>query len=198
MDYFILTLEIGFAGSLIYVVLVLNRCMQLRHVRVTPVDWNNDDSTRTNFLELLKAASESMIVYDDGNKQDGSIYMNREFVETVAKAVQEKRERNAGFGIRLLFNSDDPELLFRQVLAGHPGIEIRINPPHGRRLKTHYKIIDGGKQAYLSQHPFGASNRRFKRVDCSKVPKRYFKKTADAVLGSFSRHFEKAFPAALQ
>lgn len=198
MDYLILTLEIGFAGSIIYVVLVLNRCMQLRHVSVTPVDWNNDDSTRTNFLELLKAASESMIVYDDGNKQDGSIYMNREFVDTVANAVREKREKNADFGIRFLFNSDDPELLFRKRLAGHAGIEIRINPPHGRRLKTQYKIIDGGKQAYLSQHPFGASNRRFKRVDCSRVPKRYFKKTSDAVLGSFSRHFEKAFPAALQ
>lgn len=165
--------------------------MQLRHVSVTRVDWNNDDSTSQNFLELLDDAQNCIIIYDDGNGQDGSIYMNQKIVE----AVREKVKANSNFQVRCLFNCDDPSLLFRRALSHFDQVEIKINRDPMQKMATHYKIIDGGKKAYLSKHSLGVSIRRFKRVDCSKVPERRFQRTANAILGSFNRHFDTAFGA---
>lgn len=44
---------------------------------------NSDKAAVENFLALLEEAKESMVVYDDGNKMEGSIYQNDRVIEAV-------------------------------------------------------------------------------------------------------------------
>lgn len=183
----------GFVVGLIYVGVLLNRVMQLRHVTSTPVAVNDGRVTKDRFLELLEEAQVSMIIYDDGDNADGSIYMNRE----VTKSVKRKLDSDPVFRMQCLFNFDEPDLVFRKALDGSsPRVEIRTYDPTKPRLATHYKIIDNGAKAYLSRHPPGKTNRLFRIVDCTKVPKSHFERVSDKLLGTYKSHFREAFGAA--
>lgn len=182
-------LVVGFVGTTIYGIRSLNEAMQLRCVTSTSTRVNDDSVTETEFLKLLGEARESMIIYDDGNDMDNSIYKSSAIVE----AVRQKMDGNPNFQMRCLFNSDEQSLLFRAELAGLSGVEIRTLDRNASRMKTHYKIIDRGLKAYLSQHDLGERARLFKFVDCSKVPPAHFDYVSNVVLGQYKDHFEQSF-----
>ena len=183
----------GFVGSLVYVGVRLNQAMQFRYVTSTPVAVNDGQVTENNFLKLLEEARDSMIIYDDGDFVNGSIYMD----QGITEAVKQKLESHPTFHLHCLFNFDEPELVFRKALEGtSPRVEIRTYDPREPRLATHYKIIDKGAKAYLSRHLPGETTRHFRIVDCTKVPKAHSNRVSNVVLGEYKNHFRRAFSAA--
>ena len=154
---------------------------------VTATNAINDDLTATKyFIDLLDEAKEKMTIYDDGDDMAESIYNNPE----VIVAVQGKLDQNADFKIQCFFNFDH-DLRFRQVFGNHPQVDIRTGDNVAAN-DVHYKIIDDGRKAYLSRHKLGASERRIRWIDCTKV-RRDLKHVTDEVLGEYKRDIEQKF-----
>ena len=169
---------------------MLHRAFQFDYVQSTSTAINDDASALTSFLGMLNEARESLIIYDDGDDSDGSLYNDRRVIE----AVQHKLGDNPAFEMRCLFNCDD-HLLFRRELEGERQVDVRVRSDSTSDDGIHYKIIDGGAKAYLSRHALGSKQRRFKIVDCTRVPPRYRSYVADSLLGTYKEDFERAFKA---
>ena len=121
----------------------------------------NDDQLATNsFIELLEEAESKISIFDNGNIMEGSIYEN----EDVIKRVGQKLEENPDFKIECSFKYDE-NTRFKEEFSGHPQVTIIKRDP----LLAHYKIIDGGKKAYLSRHGVAAKSRDIMRYDFSSV-----------------------------
>lgn len=161
------------------------------YAEVTPVKVHDDASVARNFIRLLDEARASMIVYDDGNKMQGSLYND----QSVIDAVRSKLRADPAFELRCLFNSNEP-MEFRTELAHERQVDIRTRRDPGRGSKIHYKIIDGGAKAYLSRHAREPSKRRFRIVDCTGVPKRHRRRVAKSLLGRHVADFARAFNTA--
>ena len=169
----------------------LLRSFHFLYAEVTPVKVHDDASVARNFIRLLDEARASMIVYDDGNMMQGSLYND----QSVIDAVRSKLRADPAFELRCLFNCSDPSE-FRTELAHERQVDIRTRRDAGRRSKIHYKIIDGGAKAYLSRHAREASKRRFRVVDCTGVPERHRSRVAKSLLGRHVADFARAFNAA--
>lgn len=169
----------------------LNRAFQYVYVRVTPVQVNDDDSVVTNFIELLSEARISMVVYDDGNDMDGSLYNDPRVID----AVRSKLREHPDFKLQCLFNCDD-DVKFREELAHEQRVDIRTRNDSGDQGEIHYKMIDGGVKAYLSLHALGSRDRIYKIVDCTTVSKRHRSRVAEGLLGKHRADFARAFSAA--
>ena len=169
----------------------LNRAFQYVYVRVTPVQVNDDDSVVTNFIELLSEARISMVVYDDGNDMDGSLYNDPRVID----AVRSKLREHPDFKLQCLFNCDD-DVKFREELAHEQRVDIRTRIDSGDQGEIHYKMIDGGVKAYLSLHALGSRDRIYKIVDCTTVSKRHRSRVAEGLLGKHRADFARAFSAA--
>ena len=139
---------------------------------------------------MLNEARESLIIYDDGDNSEGSLYNDRRVIE----AVLEKLKDNPLFEVRCLFNCND-ELLFRKELKGERQVDVRIRSNSAPEDGIHYKIIDGGSKAYLSRHALGSKQGRYKIVDCARVPPRYRSFVADSLSGMYKEDCEHAFEA---
>ena len=57
------------------------------------------------------------------------------------------------------------------------------------RRDIHFKIIDDGRKGYVSSHPIGAAERRYRLYDCSRVPAAI----RDAALGHHVRAMKARF-----
>lgn len=139
---------------------------------------------------MLNEAQESLIIFDDGDDIDGSIYNDRRVID----AVQDKLRNNPEFELRCLFDSDD-DLLFRRELERERHVSIRTRSCCALTDGIYYQIIDGGTKAYLSRRALGSKERRFRLVDCTRVPRRHRGRVADTVLGRYKEDFEHAFGA---
>lgn len=161
------------------------------HGRVSRTELRINDGTVTKeeFIRLLDQARDVMIVHDDGDKVADSIYDNREIIEKVRKKLDE----STNFKIRCLFNYDNPDLLFRKAALDLPRIEIKVRKSDSGHvengLRSHYKVIDDGSQAYLSWHHTGSPERFYRTVDCSKVLRPVRKRVVQRALGGVLRHF---------
>ena len=190
-------LALGFAGGIFYWITILYNAMQvqreLQNVTSTPIELNDDESTKAKFKELLREAQRSMMIYDDGDTVADSIYMD----EKITEAVRQKLENNSDFRMQCLFNFDEPDLLFRNAFADYAAqVEIKTRDRTKPRLAIHYKIIDDGIKAYLSRHLPGSSKRRFKIVDCTNVSESNRNRVSDAILGIYKNDFHQAFKSA--
>ena len=130
---------------------------------------NSDKSpvAEQGFIDLLNDAEERLDIYDDGNDMKMSIYQSNR----VIKKVKKKLDLDTNFSIRCLFNSDDPTE-FRLAFGEGRHKQVTIitrQKPHPKI--GHYKIIDGGKKAYLSWHSYGDENRKVRIYDFSRVKK---------------------------
>lgn len=190
LDFFAWAVIVFAAAATCITVWLLNRGFQFLYVGATPPGINDDDSAVRSFVAMLGEAQESMIVYDDGDNVEGSLYNDRRAID----AVRGKLQANPAFKLQCLFNCDD-HLAFRRELEMEPQVDIRIHSRSVPASAVHYKIIDGGAQAYLSRHDLGSHERRFRIVDCTKVPRRHRGRVADTVLGSYKEHFDRAFEA---
>ena len=155
---------------------------------------NDDDRAVGSFKELLAQAHSNMMIYDDGNKMKGSIYMNKEVVH----AIEEKLRDMPDFTMRCYFNHDENDTLFRKAFNDHDRVDIRTRSDEDRPDDTHYKIIDGGRMAYLSRHEHGSSKRKFQVIDCRRVSESAFKDMTDSLLGEYKKDIEQKFPSQRQ
>ena len=192
MQMFITWSAIGaLAASTVVGIWILLRAFQFLYVRVTPVQVNDDDSVVTNFIELLSEARTSMVVYDDGNDMEGSLYNDPRVID----AVRSKLRSHPDFQLQCLFNCDH-DVKFRKELAHEQRVDIRTRIDAGDSGRIHYKMIDGGVKAYLSLHALGSRKRKFKVVDCTTVSKRHRARVAEGMLGKHKADFARAFDAA--
>lgn len=154
------------------------------YLRVTTVTGQNSDKTAAqNFLALLQDAEESMVVYDDGNKMDGSVYQDDKVIE----AVHRKLSENPKFRLSCYFNVDD-DMPFTRALEKHERVRIVTGSGERPEDDVHYKIIDGGIKAHLSRHKVASKGRRYRVIDCTKVPRRRLADVVDEVLGPYKTH----------
>lgn len=181
----------GLVASTVAGVLYLLRSFHFQYVEVTPIRVNDHASVARNFIQLLGEARASMIVYDDGNNVQGSLYSE----QSVIDAVRGRLRADPAFELRCLFDSDD-QVEFRWELANEPQVDIRTRRDSGRGAKIHYQIIDGGEKAYLSRHGRGASKRRSRTIDCTGVPERHRSRVAKSMVGRHVADFARAFSAA--
>ena len=172
------------------IVWTLHRAFQFRYVRATSPAVNDDASAVRSFLGMLNQAQQSLIIYDDGDDAEGSLYNDRRVVE----AVQRKLKGNPVFKVRCLFNCDD-NLLFQREFKKERQVHVRIRSNGPSDDGIHYKIIDGGAKAYLSRHALGSKERRYTIIDCTRVPPRHRGHVADSLLGMYKEDFEQAFEA---
>ena len=168
----------------------LHRAFQFCYVRSTSPAINDNASALRSLLGMLNEAQESLIIYDDGDNSEGSLYNDRR----VTEAVREKLKDNPLFEVRCLFNCND-ELLFRKELKGERQVDVRIRSNSAPEDGIHYKIIDGGAKAYVSRHAMDSKQGRYRIVDCTRVPLRYRADVADSLLGTYKEDFERAFEA---
>ena len=180
-----------FTACTVIMVWVLHRAFQYADVKVTPGRVSDDGSAVSAFIELLDEAQASMILYDDGNSENGSVYNDRR----VIGAVRRKLRDNPDFNLQCLFNCNE-DMRFRKEFANEPQVEIRTRNDSGSESGVHYKIIDRGMKAYLSRHERGAGERIYKIVDCTTVSKRHRSRIAESVLGEYTADFATAFSAA--
>ena len=125
---------------------------------------NNDRMATESFAKLMKDAEFKMCISDHGNIMDESVYEN----DQIIRVVEEKLEDSPNFRIQCGFTSED-ENKFRKRLEGHPRVVI-INRTEEPGLEyPHYKIIDNGVKAYLSQHALGSKERMVQRYDFSRT-----------------------------
>ena len=177
---------------------ILYRTSQYLDVRNSGLQRNDNRVVSDEFLKLLQAAKQEMVIYDDGDSIPDSIYDNEEIIE----AIREKLSIRPDFRIRCLFNCDNANLKFRQAFAsGVTGVEIKIRKDPGVRGTSagdvpHYKMIDGGSQAHLSWHEAGSADRIYQIVDCSNVRGWGKASTIHRITGEYTDHFLCAFQAA--
>lgn len=169
---------------------MLHRSFQIQYVQTTPPAITDDESALRSFLSMLNEAQKSLIIFDDGDDIDGSLYNDRR----VINAVQDKLRGNPEFELRCLFDCDG-DLLFRRELERERHVSIRTRSCCAPTDGIYYQIIDGGTKAYLSRYALGSKERRFRLVDCTPVPRRHRGRVADTVLGRYKEDFEHAFGA---
>lgn len=151
-------------GALGYASLQFYRAVELLKVKTTE-GVNDHEKARTAFRDLLAEADSDMILYDDGNSMEGSIYED----QAVVDAIRRKLDENPRFTMECMFSSPD-ETLFRKELGNEP--RVTITRRKGGRSSVHYKIIDGGRKAHVSRHALGEKRRRFKIVDATEANQR--------------------------
>lgn len=162
-----------------YASLRFYRAVELLKIRTTG-GVNDHEKARAAFRDLLAEADSGMILYDDGDSMEGSIYEDRAVVD----AIRRKLDENPRFTMECMFSSSD-ETLFRRELGKDP--RITIMQRKGVRSSVHYKIIDGGRKAYVSRHALGQERRRFKIVDATEVSQ----SARDVVLDDFFTDFRE-------
>ena len=138
----------------------------LQSVKILPREGNDDEIAIGSVLILLSRAKEQIELYDDGNKIDSSLYDDDDFI----KKIKSKLEENKNFSVQCMFNYDE-DLRFKEAFKNDPRVSIFVRRSQERPQDTHYKIIDGGRMAYLSEHVAGSDKRAYRVVDCSKVGK---------------------------
>ncbi len=115
----------------------------------------NDNRLATGmFLALLNDAECEMLVCDDGDQMEESIYENSDVIQ----AVRVKLEANPRFKMRCMFYSDD-ETKFRTAFRDQDRVDIKVVKC---RRDIHFKIIDDGRKGYVSKHPRGESERAYR------------------------------------
>ena len=167
---------------LIVAITILYRGLAFLQVS-TEVAWNSDETAASNFLALLQDATESMVVYDDGNRMKGSIYED----ERIIAAVRKKLSENPQFRLSCYFNFNH-EMPFTKAFRDHPHVRIVTGQGNRPSDDVHYKIIDKGLKAHISRHEFASQERRYRVIDCTRVPKRRRAYVADALLEPYKTH----------
>ena len=148
---------------------------------------NDDKAAATMFIRVLDAAQKTLVIHDDGNQMDGTVYND----DRVVQAVRHRLRENQELSIRCLFNDRQDLDLVQRMRSEFPGrfeVWYREGPrPVG---DIHYKIADGGAFGHISTHLHGQPERRFKLLDCSSAKRRTRKIAFGPYLARFQRAIE--------
>ncbi len=123
-------------------------------LRVTNVGNDNKDAIR-HFLAVLGQAEHELLVHDDGDDTEGTLYEDEDTVQ----AVRERLRTCPDLKIRCLLNFKTNVRM--AGLSEEYGSRFQVRYLHQRPAEDiHFKIADGGKMAYLSIHAKGVTERQ--------------------------------------
>lgn len=188
----VIVIVVGVTATLfiyIYLGKQMNKIKVIRSVRMMPEENNSDEDNLKNMIQLIEEAEEILEIYDDGDAFEASIYNNKRFLDS----VHTKLNRNKEFVVQCLFNFDEG-LKFSQEFAEENRVQIYVRKGKRPRDDIHYKIIDKGKKAYLSSHPKGDRERRFKIVDSTHLDSEAFEKVYPVVFRNITQKLDKFAP----
>ena len=153
------------SASGVALLIFMVHCLPIVFVRVER-GINDTEEAKTNFLRILHATRSELLIYDDGDASDCSLYQDKELVDEVHRFLKE-----SSIKMRCLFTFDE-KLLLTQTLTPSDGINFDVRVANQTvRDDRHYKISDSGNMLYLTRHKKGACERPFSLIDCSGVPK---------------------------
>ena len=158
-------------------------------LRVTDVENDNKDAIRY-FLAVLDRAERELLVHDDGDKSDGSLYDDENTVE----AVRERLRTCPSLKIRCLLNFNTGVKMAALSEEGDGRFQVRYlrqRPVDD----VHFKIADGGKMAYLSTHLKGVTERRGQVIEDMGAPEFVRKHRLGGLIDDFNEGFDKAHSA---
>ena len=142
----------------------LRDAVEVSRTMVSEMPPNSNAEAEQVFLDLLREAETEIVMYDDGDIGEGSLYQSPKVVE----AIKTKLQENPEFRVRCVLN-EMHDTLFERELVTILGVEIRRRSSNPSRV--HYKIIDGLK-AYVSCHQPGEAARNRRMIDCTNAPSR--------------------------
>lgn len=151
---------------------------------------NNDQMAIESALHLLEQSKEKIELYDDGNDVKGSLYNDSRFV----RLIREKLYAYPEFEVRCFFNIAG-NTLFTRTFVDEERVQLFSRREPGQRPESdiQYKIVDS-YTAYVSKHPIGAHNRKFRLFDTTQVPERLRDKLTEYAFGKYRQKdvdFEK-------
>lgn len=154
----------------------------LRNIHLA-VGNNNTALATTTFLRLLEEAEHTMLVSDDANDMEESIYNNTDVIQATLQRLEDRKELHL---YCLFFSPDYERTKFVEALTEHQQVSIKRVEP---RRDIHVKIADNGKLGYLTSHPIGASDRRYRFYDCSGAPESVRQEIFGHHLGTMQAYF---------
>ena len=109
------------------------------------------------FLDLVKAARQSIMIHDDGNDSSESVYNNFKVIGALRDSIEMH-----GVIVKCLFNDDNQQLGLLNLARDFPD-NVKIWYLDGDRPQRdiHYKIVDDGKLVHLSEHDYGSDERDY-------------------------------------
>ena len=132
------------------------------HLAKTTKGINDDAKAKELFLKLVKAAKKQLVIYDDGDAKEGSIYED----EGVIKALEQRLDSFHDLKVQCLFNKPG-DTLFVRTFQKHDQVDIGTA---AERSDTHFRIADSGTIGWISQHREDADHRPYEMHDFQNVP----------------------------
>lgn len=164
------------------IVLYLSARMDM-NIRITTGE-NNDDEAANMLVDLIGAAQESIIIHDDGDNTERSVYNDKRVLEAFRNRLKSKPELE----IKCLFNDND-DIEFAKLTDEFKG---RVSIWHSNKKRpehdVHYKIVDDGRIVYLSEHRHGESEREFEQRETNAWP---ILGTRSRISRRYTDHFEE-------
>ena len=186
-----IALSIGVVMIGVWFVYDIQRDMEdiglLRSFHVFPETVNNNQSAASHAAALLREAENELEVFDDGDWFPESTYNDRSFLNS----VEEKLQNNTHFRIRCFFNCDASDLEFTKRFRDNPRVEIYVRKDGSRPPDRHYKIIDGGKKAYLSKHSLGDHTHRYKEITRAELSPSQADRASELLFGDLRQQVEQ-------
>ncbi len=151
---------------------------------------NDDGAAIAMFQNILRDAESNMIIHDDGDDAEGSVYND----EATIALLRNRLKENPKLTIKCLFNVNGDlqitTLAKEKEIVGRLLIKYRKG---GRPQKdVHYKIIDDGRKGHLSMHGLGEKEREYELIDCTDASQN----ARNKMLGEYRKHFDEEFLAA--
>ena len=170
-------------GALIACFVTYRYCL----FRVTEIE-NDDDAAADRFLDVLDHAHHELLIHDDGDRFEGSVYENDEAIQ----AVRDHLEAKPDLRIRCLLNFNEGVKMAN--LSTEYADRFQVRYLHRRPVDDfHFKIADGGKMSYLSTHRKGSSHRKGEIYDGTEASKRTRKLRIGGLVEDFYNGFDKAW-----
>ena len=144
----------------------LRDAVEVSRTRVVRMAPNSNEEAEQSFLDLLREAQNEIVMYDDGDTDEKSLYQS----ETVVEAIKNKIQENSRFRVDCVLNDRRGATRFERELGGESAVRIRRRRDDPSRI--HYKIIDGRK-AYVSCHAPGGTARNRTMIDCTNALSRH-------------------------
>ena len=132
---------------------------------VSEMPPNNDVRAEQDFISLAREAENEIIIYDDGDGHEGSLYASQAVVDLLRAKLE-----NPEFTLECVLNYPTGETRFERELRAFPNARIRER--RGNKSRVHYKIVDGRK-AYVSCHERGEEARNRRMIDCTNAMSRH-------------------------
>lgn len=189
MDTLILVSAIVLASAVVAAVVAVWLACDYSFLHVTDVE-NDDEGAIRHFLTVLGKAEHELLVHDDGDKTNGSLYDD----ETTVQAVRARLRTCPDLKIRCLLNFKADVRM--AGLSEEYGAKFQVRYLHQRPTDdVHFKIADGGRMAYLSVHPRGVTERQGQIIEDLGAREYVRKRRLGGLIEDFNGGFAKAHAA---